>query len=121
MSQSKTLRLIPLHDKLLIKQRKRKEISKGGLVIPDTAMAYERPEEGWVVAVNEKSSFQEGELVFFTKYVGVEIKVNGDPYLIMSEHQAVGKVPVNKQTEDEQKEYAEICASQTPDKEKAQP
>lgn len=84
------MRLNPLSDRVVVKVLEGDEVTKGGIVIPDTAK--EKPQQATVVAVGP-GSFQdgkripmdvsEGDTVIFAKYSGTEIKVDGEEYLIL--------------------------------------
>ncbi|MCC8165627.1 MAG: co-chaperone GroES [Planctomycetes bacterium] len=83
----------PLADKILVKRLEAQEVTKGGIVLPDSAK--EKPKEGRVVEVGpgrindsgERSQMQisKGDRILFTSYAGTEIKVDGEEFLIMSE------------------------------------
>ncbi len=83
----------PLADKILVKRLEAEEVTKGGIVLPDSAK--EKPKEGRVVEVGpgkvmddgNRSTMQikKGDRILFTSYAGTEIKVDGEEYLIMSE------------------------------------
>lgn len=83
----------PLNDKVLVKRLEAEEVTKGGIVLPDTAK--EKPKEGRIVALGngkllddgERALFQVkvGDHVLFSSYAGTEVKVGGDEYLIMGE------------------------------------
>src|SRR3954454_14251248 len=88
----------PLGDRVLVQPIEEKETKKGGIIIPDTAK--ERPQEGSVVALGtgkvddngKKVEFtvKTGDKVFISKSGGTEIKVDGESYLIMREHDFLG-------------------------------
>jgi len=83
----------PLGDKILVKRLEAAEITKGGIVLPDSAK--EKPKEGKIVAVGPGKvlddgtrgalQVKKGDRVLFTSYAGTEIKVDGEEYLVMSE------------------------------------
>ncbi|MCD7895549.1 MAG: co-chaperone GroES [Planctomycetaceae bacterium] len=83
----------PLADKILVKRLEAQEVTKGGIVLPDSAK--EKPKEGRVVEVGpgrindsgERSQMQisKGDRILFTSYAGTEIKIDGEEFLIMSE------------------------------------
>jgi chaperonin GroES len=83
----------PLGEKVLIQRLEAEEVTKGGIVLPDTAK--EKPQEGTVVALGDgkllddgtRSEFQvaQGDRVLFASYAGTDIKVDGEEYLLMSE------------------------------------
>jgi chaperonin GroES len=90
----------PLNDKVLVKRLEAEEVTKGGIVLPDTAK--EKPKEGIVMAVGtgkllesgERAKFQvkEKDRVIFTSYAGTEVKVGGEEYLIMGEDDVLAVV-----------------------------
>ena len=64
------------------------EKTESGIIIPDSAK--ERPQEGKVVLVGESKKdepmeIQEGDTVYYGKYAGTEITIDGTDYLIMSQ------------------------------------
>ena len=87
------MKVKPLNDRVLVKRIEEAQVTKGGLVIPDTAK--EKPIEGRVIAVGpgklsdagNRMSLQvkEGDRILFGKYSGAEIKVEGEEYLMMRE------------------------------------
>lgn len=85
--------LTPLGDRVVVKPSQRDEVTKSGIVLPDTAK--EKPQRGEVVAVG-KGRYDEdgdripmevstGDNVLFAKYAGTEFKLDDDEYLILSE------------------------------------
>jgi chaperonin GroES len=82
----------PLGDRVLIKQIDSEEVTKGGIVLPDTAK--EKPQEGEVLAVGPGKlldngqrapmEVKEGDRVLFAKYAGSEIKQGGEEYMILN-------------------------------------
>jgi len=85
--------IVPLGDKLLVKRLEAEEVTRGGIVLPDTAK--EKPKEGKVIALGDgkllddgtRAKFQvkKGDRILFTSYAGTEIQFEGDEYLLMSE------------------------------------
>jgi chaperonin GroES len=83
----------PLNDRVLVKRLEEVQVTKGGIVIPDTAK--EKPIEGRVVAVGpgkmsdqgQRMALQvkAGDKVLFGKYAGTEIKIEGEEHLMMRE------------------------------------
>ncbi len=84
----------PLGDRIVVKALEAKEVTKGGIVLPETAK--EKPQEGKVVAVgkgklSDSGSIQPlevkvGDRVLYGKYSGTEITTSeGDELLIMKE------------------------------------
>ena len=88
------MKIQPLSDRLVIKViEATEEKTKGGLYVPDTSK--EKPQEGEVLAVgpgalNDKGErvpvdVKAGDRIIFSKYAGVEVKLDGEEYLILSE------------------------------------
>ncbi len=86
------MNLKPLGDRIVVKPRDEEESrTASGLVIPDTAK--EKPQLGEVLAVGP-GEFRDGErvpmdvkvgdVVFYSKYGGTEVKVEGEEYLVLS-------------------------------------
>ena len=86
-------RLKPLGDRLVVKPTPREEMTKSGIVLPDTAK--ERPQEGTVLAVGpgrtlddgsrEPMEGREGQKVLFQKYAATEFKLDDEELLILSQ------------------------------------
>jgi chaperonin GroES len=88
------MKLRPLNDKLIVKPIKAEEMTKSGIIIPDSAK--EKPQEAEVVAVgpgkvNETTGVRNpidikvGEKVLYSKYSGSEFKLDGDDVLMLDE------------------------------------
>jgi chaperonin GroES len=85
--------LKPLGDRLVVKPTPREEMTKSGIVLPDTAK--ERPQEGTITAVGpgrtlddgkrEEMDVQVGQRVLFQKYAGTEFKLEDEELLILSQ------------------------------------
>ena len=83
--------LKPLGDRLVVKPTPREEMTKSGIVLPDTAK--ERPQEGTILSVGpgrtlddgsrEAMDVSEGQKVLFQKYAGTEFKLDDDELLIL--------------------------------------
>jgi chaperonin GroES len=83
----------PLDDRVLVKQSEAEEKTAGGIVLPDTAK--EKPQRGKVIAVGPgkllesgkraEMSLKKGADVFYGKYSGTEIKIDGEEYVILKE------------------------------------
>ena len=88
----------PLHDRILVRRVEEEEVTRGGIIIPDTAK--EKPQEGEVISVGKGKSNDEGKVfpldvkagdrVLFGKYSGTEIKIDGEDFLIMREEEVLG-------------------------------
>ena len=91
-------KLQPLADRVVVKPIEREEVTKGGIVLPDTAK--EKPQEGKVVAVGPGNLDEDGkriplevkknDRVLFGKYAGNEIKIDGVEHIIMREDDILG-------------------------------
>lgn len=85
--------LTPLGDRVVVKPLQRDEVTKSGIVLPDTAK--EKPQRGEVVAVGRGRLTDSGERlpmdvtagdqVLFAKYAGTEFKLDEQEFLILSE------------------------------------
>ena len=87
MAKSK-LTIKPLADRVLVQPSTPETVTKGGIIIPDTAK--EKPLKGIVVAAgpgkkDEPVTVKVGDSVLYGKYAGTEITVDGQEYLIMRE------------------------------------
>lgn len=90
-------KLKPLGNRVVIKRRQA-QISKGGILLPETAK--EKPKEGEVIAVgpgktnedgkNEPMNIKVNDIVLFGSYAGTEVKLDDDEYLILSEDDILG-------------------------------
>jgi chaperonin GroES len=87
----------PLHDRIIVKRITGEEVTKGGIIIPDTAK--EKPQEGEVIAVGPGKredgkliavDVKKGDRILFGKYSGTEIKIDGEEHLIMREEDILG-------------------------------
>ena len=88
----------PLKDHVLVSGIKEEEKTKGGIIIPDSVK--EKPMEGKIISTGDGKILQdgtqvpldvkEGDRVFFGKYAGTEIKIEGEEYLIMREDDILG-------------------------------
>ncbi|MSQ12278.1 MAG: co-chaperone GroES [Dehalococcoidia bacterium] len=90
----------PLGDRLIVKPIKAEETTKSGLVLPDTAK--ERPQEGEVMAVgpgrmteNGKwltPEVKTGDRIVYVKFAGMELKEEGEEFLLLSERDVLAKI-----------------------------
>ncbi|MHB1132710.1 MAG: co-chaperone GroES [Chloroflexota bacterium] len=93
--------LRPLGDRVLIRPKAREEMTKSGIVLPDTAK--EKPQEGEVLAVGTGRLLESGERVpmeikvgdtiLYSKYAGTEIKLDGEDHLILRESDVLAVMP----------------------------
>jgi chaperonin GroES len=90
----------PLGERVVIKPLPGEEVTKGGIVLPETAK--EKPQEGEVVAVGPgrlldngtrvSVDLKVGDKILFSKYAGNEIKLDDVEYLIMRETDILGVI-----------------------------
>ncbi|MCM8761179.1 MAG: co-chaperone GroES [Candidatus Omnitrophica bacterium] len=87
------MKIQPLADRIVVKVLEAKEVTKGGIVLPDTAK--EKPQEAEVIAIGKgrvsddgktiAPEVKVGDRVLFGKYSGTEITMDGNEYLILKE------------------------------------
>jgi chaperonin GroES len=92
------MKLVPLDDRVVIKQSEAEEKSTGGIILPDTAK--EKPQKGKVIAVGpgkmsddgkrSEMSVKKGDEVIYAKYLGNEIEISGEKYVILHENDILG-------------------------------
>ncbi len=85
--------LRPLGDRIVVKPGKEEEVTRGGIVLPDSAK--KRPREGEVVAAGPGKMLENGEraplevsvgdVVVYSEYGGTEITVDGEDFVILDE------------------------------------
>jgi len=86
---------VPFNDDVVVVERQRENVSRGGLHLPDTRHADEKLNEGTVVAVGpgvqypdgsrSKMQVLPGDRILFTRMAGIEIKYEQGAYLVLSE------------------------------------
>ena len=94
------MKLQPLNDRIVVKRTEEEEVSKGGIIIPDTAK--EKPIQGKVLAVGTGKvlddgskmplDVKKGDMVLFSKYAGSEVNIQGEELLIMREDDVLAVV-----------------------------
>jgi len=94
------MNLKPLADRVVIKPIVKDEVTKGGIVLPDTAK--EKPQEGEIVAVGPgklgedgkriEMEVKKGDRVIYARYAGMEWKHDGEEYLILRESDILAKL-----------------------------
>ncbi len=95
------IKLEPLADRLVVRPIEKEEVTKGGIVLPDTVK--EKPQEGEVLAVGPGRLSDDGkrivmdvkvgDIVLYAKYGGTEIKVDGEELMILRESDILAKKP----------------------------
>lgn len=94
------MKLKPLDDRIVIKQSEAEEKTTGGIILPDTAK--EKPQIGKIVATGPgkllddgkriKMSVKNKDEVIYAKYIGSDIEIDGEPYVILRESDILGIV-----------------------------
>ena len=89
----------PLGDRVVIKPTPKEEVSKGGIVLPDTAK--EKPQDGEIIAVGSgrltedgkriAMEVKKGDKVIYSKYAGTEFKLDDEELVIMREGDILAK------------------------------
>ena len=92
------MKIRPLHDRVIVKRVEEEQVSRGGIIIPDTAK--EKPIKGKVVAAGPGRRLDNGEVraltvkeddvVLFSKYGGTDVKIEGEDHLILREDDILG-------------------------------
>jgi len=93
------VKIQPLADRVLVKPIEREEVTKGGIVLPDTVK--EKPQEGEVLAVGQGRLSEDGkripmdvkvgDIVIYARYGGTEVKVDDDKLMILRESDILAK------------------------------
>jgi len=94
------MKIRPLGDRVLVEPKKEGDVTKGGIIIPDTAK--EKPQEGKVIAIGtgklddngKKIPFnvKPGDKVLMPKYGGTEVKIDDREYQIVREDDLLGVI-----------------------------
>ena len=92
------MQLKPLHDNVILKPIAKDEMTRSGIILPDT-IDKEKPETGEVIAVGAGRMLDNGQTapmnvkvgdkVLFKKYSPDEIKIDGEKYLVISEKEII--------------------------------
>lgn len=100
------INLEPMADRVIIKPIEKEEVTKGGLVIPDTVK--EKPQEGEVIAIGPGRlsedgkrvpiDVKKGDRVIYAKYAGTELKYEDEDYLVLRESDILAKVIKSKKS-----------------------
>ena len=95
------MKLVPLEDRVVVKLVEKEEMTKSGIVLPDTAK--EKPTKAKVVAVGPGKYDDNGKLVpmpvtvgdivVFAKYAGTELKLDGEDFLVLRATDLIGILP----------------------------
>ena len=79
------MRINPTPNKILVKRIEEKNVSDGGIIIPQTSQ--EKSFEGIAIEVGTgkvSSVVKQGDRILFKKFAGTDILVDGEEYLIMN-------------------------------------
>ena len=95
-----SVKAAPLADRVLLKPLEGSEQTRGGLHIPDTAK--EKPQQGEVLAVGPGKILDNGKVapmdvkigdrVYYGKYSGTEVKLNGEELVVLRQDDVLGSV-----------------------------
>ncbi|MCD7833249.1 MAG: co-chaperone GroES [Lachnospiraceae bacterium] len=86
------MKLVPLADRVVLKQREAEETTKSGIIL--MSGSQEKPQEAEVIAVGPgglvdgkevKMTVKPGDTVIYSKYSGTEVKLGEDEYIIVKQ------------------------------------
>lgn len=87
------MNLVPLGDRVVLKQLEAEQVTKSGIVLPNGAK--EKPQEAEVVAVGPggmvdgkevEMQVKVGDKVIYSKYAGTEVKLEGNDFIIVKQN-----------------------------------
>ncbi len=93
------MKLVPLGDRVVLKQAAAEETTKSGIVLP--GQAKEKPQQAEVIAVGPggvidgkeiKMEVKVGDKVIYSKYAGTEVKLEDEEYIIVKQSDIVAVV-----------------------------
>jgi chaperonin GroES len=94
------MKVVPLHDRVLLKRLEEQEIKKGGIIIPDTAK--EKPQEAQVIEVGKGRVTEDGKVipldvkkgdkVLIGKFSGTEVTIGNIEHIIVREEEILAKI-----------------------------
>ena len=93
------MKLVPLGDKVVLKQLEAEETTKSGIVLPGTAK--EKPQQAEVIAVGHggvvdgkevEMQVKVGDKVIYQKYAGTDVKLGEDKYVVVRQNDIVAIV-----------------------------
>jgi chaperonin GroES len=92
-------KLMPLGDRIVVKPIEREEVTKGGIILPDTAK--EKPQEGEIIAIGPGKMNDDGiriamdvkvgDKVIYAKYSGTEVEIDSEKLLIIHDSDIIAK------------------------------
>ena len=93
------MKLVPLGDKVVLKQLVAEETTKSGIVLP--GQAKEKPQQAEVIAVGPGGmvdgkevvmQVKVGDRVIYSKYAGTEVKLEDEEFIIVKQNDIVAVV-----------------------------
>jgi chaperonin GroES len=94
------MKVIPLHDRVLLRRLEEKDVTKGGIIIPDTAK--EKPQEAEIIAAGKGRVTEDGKVipldvkkgdkVLIGKFSGTEVMIGDIEHLIVREEEILAKI-----------------------------
>ena len=94
------MKLRPLDDRVIVKQSQAEDKTSGGIILPDTAK--EKPQIGKIIATGPGKTLDNGELkkmsvkkndkIIYAKYIGNDVEIDGEKYVILRETDILGIV-----------------------------
>ena len=93
------MKLVPLGDRVVLKQVEAEETTKSGLIL--TTSAQQKPQEAEVIAVGPGGmvdgkevtmQVKPGDKVIYSKYAGNEVKLEGEEYIIVRQNDILAVV-----------------------------
>lgn len=93
------MKLVPLGDKVVLKQLEAEETTKSGIVLP--GQAQEKPQQAEVVAVGPGGvvdgkevtmQVKVGDKVIYSKYAGTDVKLGEEEYIVVKQNDIVAIV-----------------------------
>ncbi len=86
------MKLVPLGDKVVVKQMEAQETTKGGIIL--TTQSQEKPQEAEVIAVGPGGNVdgkevvmqvKPGDKVIYSKYAGTNVKLGSEEYIVVKQ------------------------------------
>lgn len=90
------MKLKPLGDRIIVKPLKDEEVTKAGIVLPDT-VEKEKKEQGEVISVGNgekiaKLGLKAGDKVLFGKYSGEDVKVGEEEFKVLKDEEVLAVI-----------------------------
>ena len=99
MKDEHDMKLVPLSDRVVLKQLEAEETTKSGIIL--TGAAQEKPQEAEVVAVGPGGvvdgkevtmQVKEGQKVIYSQYAGTKVKLEGEEYIVVKQNDILAVV-----------------------------